>query len=357
MKTATRPGSNLVIITALTLVIGLIFISVSSISEGAYTAGDKFYFINKQLLWSGIGIIAFIFSAKIKLAVVKNIANYVFFVSLLLLALTLIPSLGSRALGAQRWLNIGFIGIQPSEVFKLTSIIFFARLFSHDSGRRIKTLLIYLLPSLFLIIIQPNLSTAILIAAIIFTLYYLSGGEIISLFVLCLVATIISFILIYTSPYRQSRLDSLISLNAEGTASYHSSQMILALSSGHWTGKGFANSEQKYRYLPKISTDSIFAVIGEETGFIGCSFIIILYLFFIITIFNTVRQTTDPFTYLLATGIGCWLGFQSIINIAAVVGLIPLTGITLPLISYGGSSLVSLMFALGLVFNIQKHSA
>jgi cell division protein FtsW len=129
--------------------------------------------------------------------------------------------------------------------------------------------------------------------------------------------------------------------------------MTLTLSSGHIFGKGFANSDQKYRYLPKISTDSILAVIGEETGLIGVSFIIILYFMLISSIFTIASmQVPHSFEALFSFGVGCWIGFQSLINMSAVVSLIPLTGITLPLISYGGSSLIMILFSLGLIYNL-----
>jgi cell division protein FtsW len=346
--------SNLIFITSLLLIIGLLFISLSSISEAAYTAGDKFYFIKKQLIWSGIGIIAFIVAAKIKFSFLKKYTQVFFILSLGLLLLVLLPRFGNLTLGARRWFDFGFIGIQPSEIFKLTAIIFFTKMFADNNSRNIKNLLIYLGIPLFLIILEPNLSTAILIAATIITTYYLSGGEITSLFTLCLFAVAISLILILTSPYRRERFNALV--NPQNSSSYHSDQIILALTAGHWTGKGLANSDQKYRFLPKVSTDSILAVIGEETGFLGCSLIVILYLLLILQIIKIGNQTTDVFNSLLVTSVASWIAYQSLINISAIVALIPLTGIPLPLISYGGSSLVTLMFALGLVQNIQQQS-
>ena len=346
--------SNLIVATLLLLIIGLLFISLSSISEAVYTAGDKFYFIKKQLIWSVIGGISFLTASKIKFIYLNKYAKTFFLISIGLLLIVLIPQFGNQTLGARRWFDLGLFGIQPSEIFKLSAVIFFSKMFADNSSRNIKNLIIYLGIPLTLIILEPNLSTAILIAAIIFTIYYLSGGEIASLFTLCLLAIIASLILVFTSPYRQERFHSLI--DPENSSSYHSSQIILALTSGHWIGKGLANSDQKYRFLPKVSTDSILAVIGEETGFFGCLSIIFIYLFLILQIISVGRHSPDPFCSLLTISIACWIAYQSLINISAIVALIPLTGVPLPLISYGGSSLVTLMFALGLVQNIQLHS-
>ncbi len=335
------------------VLIGLIFISFSSIAEATVTAGDKLYFIKKQLLWVGIGTIGFYLATKIKIDFIKFNSTWLFYGSILLLCLLFIPGISQQTLGARRWINLGPLAIQPSEIFKLSATIFFAKLFSIPQNQTIKNLIIYLGIPLVLIILEPNLSTAILITVIGITIYYLSGGEIVSLFGLSFVMVILSFVLIFSSPYRLARFNSLLNLDSDSNStSYHSSQMILALTSGHFTGKGFANSEEKYRYLPKISTDSILAVIGEETGFIGICVIVFLYTIITLHLIKISQIVHDPFQSLFTAGVACWITFQSLINISAVAGLIPLTGIPLPLISYGGSSLVTLMFALGLVQNI-----
>lgn len=334
-------------ITLLLVVTGLIFISVSSISEAEHTVGDKLYFIKKQAIWSALGLMFFYAASKINITSLKKYTPSLFFFCLGLLGLVLIPQFSTETLGARRWLNIGPLGIQPSELLKLASIFFFAKLFSNKQTLEIKHLLLYLVPALILVILEPNLSTAVLISAMVITIYYVAGGEIVSLFFLCLTGAIISTGLILSSPYRLARFDS---------SSYHSSQMTLALTSGGPIGKGFANSEQKYRFLPKISTDSIFAVIGEELGFIGSSFIVFCYILLIATIINISQSTNDAFSSLFATGVASWISYQSLINISAVTSIIPLTGVPLPLISYGGSSLISIMIALGLVYSISREN-
>jgi cell division protein FtsW len=348
---------SLIICVSILLLIGLIFISVSSISEATYTIGDKLYFVKKQLLWSCLGLFSFFIASKIKLESLKKWALPMFVVSLIPLSIILIPQFSNQTLGARRWLDLGIIGIQPSEILKFCSVIFFSKIFSQDATRNIKNLVVYLILPLILIILEPNLSTAILIAVIVITIYYTAGGEIFSLFALCSFAVIISLVLVLSSPYRIARFNSLFSLEDPGkSTSYHSNQMILALTSGHWTGKGFANSDQKYRFLPKISTDSILAVIGEETGFIGLSVIIYIYIYLADFIYKISQNTSDSFASLVAIGIGSWIAFQSLINISAVVALIPLTGVPLPFISYGGSSLITIMAAMGLIQNIQNHN-
>lgn len=347
---------SLVNVVLILVLIGIVFISISSLSEASSTIGNKFFFLNKQLLWLGLGFISFYTFSKIDLKVVHRFAKQFYFMSLLLLLIVLVPTLGSKVLGARRWLDLGNFGIQPAELLKLSSVIFFASLFSNEKTRSIKTLLIYLVPALVMIILQPNLSTAILIGTITITVYYLSGGQIQSLFTLCLIAIIASLGLIVVSPYRFARLKTLIKPQ-ESTTSYHSNQIVLSLASGGWLGKGFANSDQKYKFLPKISTDSILAVIGEETGFIGISFILVLYLYLINGIFKLGQSLNHSFESLLIGGIASWITYQCLINVSAIVALIPLTGVPLPFISYGGSSLITLLAAIGIVRNIEKRQS
>lgn len=332
--------------------IGLIFLSYSSLNESLTTTGDPYYFLKKQLIWLVIGTFGFFFGKFINLNLLKQKSFYLYVAAVILLLIVLIPGLGNQALGARRWLNTGFVDIQPSEIAKLFCLIFFSAYFSQGDKVGLKQLLIFLGIPLGLIILEPNLSTAILLAAMTLCLFYLAGGEIMTLVSISSLAIIAAFLLTIISPYRHARLESLLHQDtATESSSYHTNQLVLSLASGGLTGKGFANSIQKYSFLPKISTDSIFAIIGEEIGFIGALLIIAIYLLMITSIFKLSQMVSDPFLSLLIAGVGLLICFQTLINIAAVVALIPLTGVPLPFISYGGSSLVSLLFAIGLTQN------
>lgn len=346
--------SPLLLLTSILIAIGIVFISISSLSEANSTIGDKFFFLKKQIIWLILGSISFYFFSKINLEIVKKKSFVFYIITLIALVLVLIPRIGNQALGASRWLNLGFIGIQPSEILKLTSVVYISYLFSQKEKLNVKNLIFYLTVPFVLIIAEPNLSTAILISAIVLSIYYLAGGEIMSLFGLCSIVALLSFLLIIVSPYRFSRLKTLINQDTNTTSSYHSNQIIYTISSGGFWGKGFANSEQKYRFLPKISTDSILAVIGEETGFLGITIILLIYISLISYLFKLSQTIADPFQSLLISSTACWIAYQSLINISAIVALIPLTGVPLPFISYGGSSLLTLLTALGLVRNIEK---
>ncbi|MDD4026950.1 MAG: putative peptidoglycan glycosyltransferase FtsW [Candidatus Shapirobacteria bacterium] len=336
--------------------IGLIFISISSLSEANSTIGDKFFFIKKQGFWLILGIAALYVTSKVKIEFIKKFSFVFYSISILGLILVLIPGLGNEALGAKRWLDLGFTSIQPSEILKLTSIIYFSYLFSKPEKRHLKNLILYLGIPFILIIIEPNLSTAILISAIVGSIYYLSGGDILPLFGIIIFTLILSIPLIFLSPYRSARLKTFLEPQQnQSTSSYHSNQIILTLSSGGLFGKGFANSDQKYKFLPKISTDSILAVIGEEVGFIGLFAVLLIYLSLINYLLKFSQTIEDPFQSLLVSATACWIAYQSLINISAIAALIPLTGVPLPFISYGGSSLLTLFIAIGLVRNVEKN--
>lgn len=338
--------------------IGFTFVSISSLTEANNTAGDKFYFLKKQGFWILVSLLALFIFSKLKTKFLQQIASIIYFGSIIGLILVLIPGLSNQALGARRWLNLGILSFQPSELFKFTSIIYFALLFSQESKRNLINLIVHLAIPFTLIILEPNLSTAILTSAIIISMYYLAGGKIMPLFIFCLTLIVVCFGLIVSSPYRSARLQTLINPEENQTSSYHSNQILLSIASGGIFGKGFANSDQKYRFLPKISTDSILAIIGEETGFVGIFVILVIYVLLISYLIKTASIVKeDQFSSLLVCGVACWIAYQSLINISAIASIIPLTGVPLPFISYGGSSLVTLMAAIGLVRQVEKkHS-
>lgn len=348
--------SPLLPLTAILTLIGLAFISISSLAEASSSFDDKFFFLKKQSLWLILGLIVFYLTSSIKIAAIQKISSILYIVSIASLILVLIPQVGDQALGAKRWLNLGIIGIQPSEILKFTAVVYFSFLFSRQDQKNIKNLILQLGPPLVLIVAQPNLSTAILLGAVIISIYYLADGKILPLFALCLILVLSSIILIISSPYRNSRLQTLLHPQQNQENSYHHNQIIYALASGGWVGKGLGTSDQKYRFIPKISTDSILAVIGEEAGFLGLLLIFYLYVLLVNHIFRLSLAVKNKFHSLLCSGIACWIAYQSLINIGAIVAIIPLTGVPLPFISYGGSSLLSLLAAIGLVNNIEKQN-
>lgn len=349
--------SPLISLISILIAIGIIFISIASLSEATTSIGDKFFFLRKQSLWLIISFVVYFIFSKIKLKTIQKYIPLFFIFSIIALILVIIPGFSDETLGAHRWLNLGIVKFQPSEILKLSLVLFLSKFFSKSENCQLKNLIVYLGIPFVLIIIEPNLSTAILISAISISLYYLGGGKISSLLTFCVFLVSISLILVLTSPYRSARLKTMLNPEQnQNTASYHSNQITLTLASGGFFGKGFANSDQKYSFLPKISTDSILAVIGEETGFIGLFSIIIVYISLISYLFKLANIIPDNFQSLIVSGTALWITYQTLINVSAIAGIIPLTGVPLPFISYGGSSLTTLAAAIGLVHNIEKNN-
>ncbi len=334
--------------------IGLFFISISTLFEAQKSLGDPNFFIRKQIIWIIFGLAAMFITSKLNLDFIRRQSFGLYLISIFLLIIIFIPGIGQKALGASRWINLGFFNFQPSELFKLTAIIFFPALFTSEKETGFKHLLIFLLPAFFLIVLEPNLSTALLICAIVVSAYYLSGGPILPIFTTFLLFSFIGTALIFSSPYRKARFDTLVNIEQNSDLNYHSQQIIISLAAGGWSGRGIANSEQKYKFLPKISTDSILAIIGEETGFIGLLALTYLYISFISFLFKLAGIVPDMFERVLISSFACWISYQALINFAAIVALIPLTGVPFPFISYGGSSLLSIMVTCGLIANIER---
>ena len=346
--------SNIILCVYGLVAVSLVFLAGSTLAEAEASFGDHYFFIKKQLIWIIAGSVVLFLTSRFKLSLLKKIVNPLYFGTIFLLIIVLIPGFSTTILGARRWLSLGFFAIQPTEIFKLAAIFYFAALISHPLKSNLKNIIITLLPPLLLIILQPNMSSVVLVTAIIFSLYYLGNGNISQLLSLTSIFAIVGIILIIVSPYRHARLQTLLTPHDNPSASgYHTNQIVLSLSSGGFFGKGLGNSNHKYQYLPELATDSILAVIGEELGFSGIFLILLLYYFLITSIFKVAKKASDPFDQLLVIGVGLWISYQTIINTAAIAVLVPLTGIPLPFISYGGSSLLTLFAAIGLVVNVE----
>jgi cell division protein FtsW len=303
--------------------------------------------LERQAIWVVIAFVCYLFFSHAPIILLFRHSFWIYLISISTLLLALVPQFSHQVLGASRWLRLGPVGIQPSEFFKLSGLILFSQIFSDPKYQSLKYLCYFLIPPLFLIILQPNFSSVVLISAIIVSLYYLSGVNPGQIALLGLIGLVSGYLLVITSPYRLARLDQ---------TGYHSQQLIISLATGGWFGKGLTNSDQKFQFLPKISTDSILAVIAEETGVVGVITVFYFYLSLIGHLFKLAKKVPEPYS-LFAAGLACWLAFQSLINAAAISSILPLTGVPLPLISYGGSSLLSLMIALGLARNIELKYA
>lgn len=351
-----RPLNWAFVLSIITIAIfGIIAVFEASVFEGFLQFGDKYHFVKLQLTWMIIGFSGFAISSFIPYPVYKKFAQPIFIVAVILLLAVLIPGLGIKAQGARRWINLGFTVLQPAEFTKLAVVIYLSSWLAKH--QRFWPFVFIVSVVLGLIMLQPDLGTAVIVGLIAFVLYFISGGSFKKIVVGGLIGCIIAGILIITSPYRLNRLKTFLDPSSDplGT-SYHIRQVLIAIGSGGISGQGIGKSRQKYQYLPEASTDSIFAIIAEETGFIG-SIVVIGVLYNLINQgFKIAKNIEDAFGKLLVGGIISWVGFQTLLNLSAMVALVPLTGVPLPLISYGGSSLIMILFALGIVANVSRYA-
>jgi cell division protein FtsW len=343
-------------LTAFILVfVGIVAVAEASAPQALNVFNDKFRFLKDQLLWAAIGIVMLLITSKVSYKFWEKVATPFFLVNILLLVLVLIPGIGLRVFGARRWIPLP-VFFQPSEIIKFGLVLFMAKMISKK-----KASVFYFTPLIIvagLIMLEPDLGTTLIIILAVTIQIFASEINLLQFAGIGILGSLGVFILTVLSPYRKDRLLTFLEATRDPLGkSYHIRQVLLALGSGGLFGVGLGGSRQKYLFLPESSTDSIFAVIAEEIGFVGSFVIILIFAFFIFRAFKIARGAPDKFSQFLALGITAWIGGQTILNIASMTALVPLTGIPLPFISYGGSSLIMIMFATGILLNISKHAS
>lgn len=319
------------------------------------------YFVTRQMVSLVIGAFGLILASQINFSVWRKYSYWLFLLSVLLLipiSIHWVHPVG----GAYRWYQIGSISFQPSELLKLTFIFYLAALFE-KKGNTIRSFAYSTVPFFIVLILvavlimrEPDLGSLAVLAMIAMTMYFVSGSNLAHIVVIGIVLAAVAMLFIKAAPYRLARVESFINpaKDTQGIG-YHNNQALIAIGTGGLLGKGFGQSIQKHFYLPEPHTDSIFAVMVEELGFIRSSIIMLAFLIIIWRGYVIARETTDYFGKLVVVGVISWIIFQAYINIAAMLRIIPLTGIPIPFISYGGSSLMILLFAVGIVLNISKN--
>lgn len=359
------PDKTLLSVVLVLLVFGLIMISSAGVIYAQTRYGDSYYLFKRQLLFGAVpGFLAMWFFQKLDYHVWRKFAVPFFFLSIIFLILVFVPGIGSRVYGASRWLQLGPFSFQPSEMAKLAVIIYLAAWLESRGEHRIKDVFEGLLPFLgimglvgLLIMKQPDTGTFGVIAISSFAIFFVSGARFNHLFSMGMLGAAGLWILIKLEPYRFNRILVFLDPGADPQGiGYQVSQALLAVGSGGLFGLGLGHSRQKFNYLPEPVGDSIFAVIGEEVGFIGAAILVTLFLMLALRGIKIAKNAPDMFGKLVATGITMWIIMQAFINIGANIALIPLTGIPLPFISYGGTSLVFLLSSIGILLNISKQS-
>lgn len=335
--------------------IGLFFIFESSSIRSFNEFSDSFHYFKLQTVWLILAMAMMFFFSLFDYHKLYYFAFFLMTGTIMLLIMVLIPGFGYSAGGAKRWLDLGIFNIQPTELSKFSVIIYLSSWFIHKERKRFFSFLFLLGLLIFLIMLQPDMGTAIIIFSLAITMYLLAGFNTLHIIGLIPAVLMVFYFLVKISPYRFNRLLSFFDPSRDPLGiSYHINQILISLGNGGIFGQGFGISRQKYLFLPEAHTDSIFAIIGEEFGFIGGLIIILLFLFFSYRIFKLIEAAPDRFGKLLASGIFAFFNWQFLINLAGMVNLIPLTGVPLPFISYGGSNLLVSFICVGIILNIEK---
>jgi cell division protein FtsW len=364
-KVSGHPDYILLGVVVILIILGISISASVSAPLSQQKFGNTYYFLNHQLLFGLLpGLILAFLVFKIRLDFFKKWALVLLLINLILLAMVFLPKIGAEAGGATRWLSLGHISFQPSEFLKLTSILYFAAwLTSRNSqkkfGREFSQTLIAFLIVVGLIssllIFQPDISTLGIIVLVATLMYFLAETPLWHSILFVLLGAGGLLTLIKLAPYRAARL--LVFLKPEIDPmgiGYQIKQALIAIGSGGISGLGLGMSQQRLGFLPHSISDSIFAILAEETGFIGCLILIFLFLIFLWRGFEIAKVSQNKFSQLAALGLTVWITLQALINIGSMIGILPLTGIPLPFISYGGSALISELIGVGILLNISK---
>jgi len=325
--------------------------------------GDSFYYVKHQLFYGVLVgfIVGFVFY-KLPFRIFKSLSLVIFFVAFFLTILVFVPELGFGYGGAKRWLKIGFLVFQPSELIKL-GLIFYLASFFEKNANEIKNFSNGFLPFILIIgaatlpvILEPDIGSALVIGATGIFMYFMAGMRFSHFLVITIICVLTVILLIVIAPYRLQRIETFLAPDKDILgAGYQINQALIAIGSGGLFGVGFGHSQQKYFYIPEVIGDSIFSVFAEELGFIGVVIFIGLYIFFLIKCLKIILRVPNKYMKLVGTGIVSILAIQFFLNIAAISSLLPLTGITLPFVSYGSSSLVVVLLESALLLNISKY--
>jgi len=363
MKQHFHAPNYILLFTILGIVVfGFIMLSSASSVTAFQEFNDSNALVKKQIVSGIIGLLALLVCLRLDYHIWKKIAFPLLIVSIGLLILVFIPGIGREYLGARRWIWIG-AQFQPTEVVKLAFLMYLASWLErrrdglHDSIYSLMPFAVILGIIMLLVMAQPDLGTMTIIAIIAITTYFIGGAPLKHFAWIGAASIGLFWIFIKIAPYRAARFTVFLNpeLDPQGIG-YHINQALLAIGSGGLFGVGLGHSRQKFNYLPEASTDSIFAVMAEELGFIAICFFLIGILVFIYHGFKVARTAPDMFGRLMAAGITSWFAFQTFINIGALSGVLPLTGIPLPLVSYGGSALIISLAAAGILINISRQT-
>lgn len=343
---------------------GLIMLWSASAPSGYEQFSDSYYFVKHQLIFGLIpGIAGMIAFARIPYTFWQKHAWNLLLLSIILLVLVFIPGFSAQIGTAHSWISIGGVfSLQPSEIVKMTFLFYLAAWLGARDKRGVEDVHGGFLPFLmvlgtiiFLLILQPDIGTMSIIAAMALVVYFIAGAPLVYVFGLITAGVAALALLISSAPYRAARFTTFLhpELDPQGIG-YHINQALLAIGSGGIFGVGYGHSRQKFQYLPEVTGDSIFAVIAEELGIVFALLTIAFFLLLLFRLLKIANNTTDKFAKYFTVGVAAWISMQALVNIGSMVALMPITGVPLPFISYGGTSLAVSMAAIGVVLSMSR---
>ena len=350
--------------TIVILALGILFLASASSIMGYRLHQDSYFFVKRQIFWIILGAVAFLITAVKPLASWRNWAGWALLASFILLIAVFIPGLRVEFGTSRSWVQLGssFFVFQPSEIVKLSFLIYLSawlssrRKLAHDLREGIIPFFVVLGTIVVLLLLEPDTGSVVIIGGIALGVYFLSGAHIKIFLTTIGMGLFALLILMQFSSYRANRILTFLdsSRDPQG-AGYHIQQSLIGIGSGGLFGQGLGKSLQKHLFLPRTEDDSIFSVIGEEMGFFITAGFLFLLMFWLLRAYRIASLAPPGFERNLVMGIVIWLSFQSFINIGAMLSLVPMTGVTLPLISYGGSSMLINLTALGMIYNVSRH--
>ncbi len=366
---ANPPGFrslNFVVLIAAMIVLTLLgvvmVLSASSVND-LRIFGDTWHHLKRQVLWLFLGISSMAVTMRIDYRKFRKFSIPFLLLSLILCGLVLFPSVGITANGSARWIGIGSFTFQPSEFLKIAMVIYLADLFSGSKKKTdvtftsIKKFLLVLGTASALLMLEPDLGTTAIVAAISLSILFFSGFRIRNLFLMGISGGALLFVASYSSGYRRKRLLGVLDPWQDPTGiGWQALQSAVAISQGGVSGLGLGESRAKWGFLPFSHTDFIFAIVAEELGFIGACLVILAFLSIGLAGLASAFRAPDNFGQLLAAGITAWISIQAFVNLGAVLGMLPITGVPLPFVSSGGSSLVVTMAAFGILLNVARQT-
>jgi len=360
-----RPDYAIALVVAVLTGAGLVFVYSASFAIGLREYGNVNFFITRQAFGAGIGAVAMFVLARLDYHVLARMSPLILLATLLGLGLVLVPGLGVDSYGAHRWIRLGPLPpAQPSEFAKLVMVIYIAAWLT-AKGDQVKQFSLGVVPFVLmvglvggLIMLEPDMGTFLVIVLTTTTMFFVAGAALRHVVTLVAAGIAGGFLLILVEGYRFERLLSFLHAEDDPDGKgFQILQLLIALGSGGVRGLGIGESRQKFFYVPGAHTDGIFAIVGEELGFIGAILIIALFAMLVLRGFRAAVKAQDDFGYLLAVGITCWIAYQTVINIGGITRSMPLTGIPLPFLSYGNSALIATLAGVGVLLSVSRYGA